>query len=57
MPRVLGDGSYKYELMAIEYTDESGNQWIVRQKVEQTQVPAVSTTSATPGAPIPATSY
>ncbi|KAI1769105.1 hypothetical protein GGR53DRAFT_226796 [Hypoxylon sp. FL1150] len=56
VPRVE-DGTVHYTLMEIVNTDESGNQWTLRYKVEQTQVPAVSTTSATPGAPVPATTY
>ncbi|XXG97412.1 hypothetical protein Hte_003713 [Hypoxylon texense] len=56
VPRVE-DGTVHYTLMEIVNTDESGNQWTLRYKVEQTQVPTVSTTSATPGVPVPATSY
>ncbi|KAI4866522.1 hypothetical protein F4820DRAFT_446896 [Hypoxylon rubiginosum] len=56
VPRVE-DGTVHYTLMEIVNTDESGNQWTLRYKVEQTQVPTVSTTSATPGPPVTATSY
>lgn len=54
VPRVE-DGVVHYTLMEIVNTDESGNQWALRYKVNQAQVPAV--TSATPGPPVPATSY
>ncbi|OTB04056.1 hypothetical protein M426DRAFT_166478 [Hypoxylon sp. CI-4A] len=57
VPRVE-DGVVHYTLMEIVNTDESRNQWTLRYKVEQsqqTQVPTV--TSATPGPPVPATSY
>ncbi|KAI2632689.1 hypothetical protein GGS26DRAFT_591126 [Hypomontagnella submonticulosa] len=56
VPRVE-DGVVHYTLMEIVNTDDSGNQWTLRYKVNQTQVPTVMTTNATPGAPIPATSY
>ncbi|KAI1471162.1 uncharacterized protein F4812DRAFT_168273 [Daldinia caldariorum] len=51
------DGVVHYTLMELVNTNESPSQWILRYKVNQTQVPTVMTTSATPGAPIPATSY
>ncbi|KAI2471539.1 hypothetical protein F4781DRAFT_429228 [Annulohypoxylon bovei var. microspora] len=56
VPRVE-DGVVHYTLMEIVNTDETGNQWALRYKVNQTQVPTVITTSATPGPPVPATSY
>ncbi|KAI0830914.1 hypothetical protein F5Y06DRAFT_301804 [Hypoxylon sp. FL0890] len=56
VPRVE-DGVVHYTLMEIVNTDESGNQWTLRYKVNQTQIPTVMTTSATPGPPVPATSY
>ncbi|KAF3070914.1 hypothetical protein GL218_00417 [Daldinia childiae] len=56
VPRVE-DGVVHYTLMELVNTNESGSQWILRYKVNQTQVPTVMTTNATPGAPIPATSY
>ncbi|KAI0181704.1 hypothetical protein GGR52DRAFT_567922 [Hypoxylon sp. FL1284] len=56
VPRAEG-GTVQYTLMEIVNTDESGNQWTLRYKPAQTQVPTVSTTSATPGPPVPATSF
>ncbi|KAI1374847.1 hypothetical protein F4677DRAFT_447112 [Hypoxylon crocopeplum] len=56
VPRVE-DGIVHYTLMEIVNTDESGNQWTLRYKANQTQVPTVTTTSATPGPPVPATSF
>ncbi|KAI2610675.1 uncharacterized protein GGS25DRAFT_518972 [Hypoxylon fragiforme] len=56
VPRVE-DGIVHYTLMEIVATDEPGNHWMLRYKVNQTQVPTVMTTSATPGPPAPATSF
>ncbi|KAI1492432.1 hypothetical protein F5X96DRAFT_387567 [Biscogniauxia mediterranea] len=52
------DGIIYYTLMEIVSTGEPGNNfWTLRYKVnQQCQAPAVTTTSATPGAPIIATS-
>ncbi|KAI1498620.1 hypothetical protein F5X99DRAFT_392879 [Biscogniauxia marginata] len=52
------DGVLHYTLMEIVNTGEAGNYCTLRYKAnQQPQVPAVMTTSATPGAPIPATKY
>ncbi|KAI5860336.1 hypothetical protein GGS23DRAFT_233163 [Durotheca rogersii] len=56
VPRVE-DGIMHYTLMEIVNIDESGSQWMLRYKVGHTQIPAVMTTSATPGVPVPAPSY
>ncbi|KAI1084655.1 hypothetical protein F5B20DRAFT_216010 [Whalleya microplaca] len=57
VPRVE-DGILYYTLMEIVNTDESGNQWTLSYKVNQTQPSAAAmTTSAMPGPPVPAPRY
>ncbi|KAI2616292.1 hypothetical protein GGR54DRAFT_239080 [Hypoxylon sp. NC1633] len=52
------DGTCHYTIMKlVNNGQESGNQRTVRYKPDQTQIPTVATTSATPGPPVTTTTF